>query len=275
MLESFLEFGAREVTMSDVIERGRGTDQHPVPLLFVHGAWHGAWCWDEHFLDLFADKGYRAAAVNLRAHGGRPSTKRLHRHSTDDYLADVADAAGRLPTPPVVIGHSMGGYLVQKYLQSHQAPAAVLAASAPATGVLPFLVRWTRQRPTRMARSLVTGNSRSALLSTPELVRKKMFSPHTPESDVIRYAARLQNESRRAIPDLLFRLPKPDRVRTPLLVLGFEYDDCFTQEEVVATARAYRTEAKIFPGLGHDFMLEPGWRAVAEHIDAWLVGRGL
>jgi pimeloyl-ACP methyl ester carboxylesterase len=260
--------------MLEVIDKGRCTDAHPVPLLFVHGAWHGAWCWDEHFLDLFADKGYRALAVNLRAHGGRPSTKPLHGHTTVDYLDDVADVVSGLPSPPVLIGHSMGGYLVQKYLESHEAPAGVLVASVPPTGALPFVMRWTKQRPAPLARSLLTGNS-LALLNTPELCRDKMFSPHTPESDVIRYTARLQNESRRASLGMCFRRSKPERVSSPMLVLGAEDDPCATQREVHATARAYRTEAKIFGGMGHDMMLEPGWQAVAEYIDTWLVDQAL
>jgi alpha-beta hydrolase superfamily lysophospholipase len=113
------------------------------------------------------------------------------------------------------------------------------------------------------------------LLNTPELARDKMFSPHTPESDVIRYTALLQNESRRASLGMCFRLPKPDRVSAPVLVLGAEDDTCFTQREVHATAAAYRTEAKIFGGMGHDMMLEPGWQGVAEYIDTWLVDQGL
>ena len=48
--------------MLEVIDQGRCTDRHPVPLLFVHGAAHAAWCWGEHFLDFFADKGFRAIA---------------------------------------------------------------------------------------------------------------------------------------------------------------------------------------------------------------------
>src|SRR6516165_8673357 len=50
--------------MPDVIDRGPSRAQK-APLLFVHGAWHGAWCWDEHFLDYFAAKGYRSPAVNV------------------------------------------------------------------------------------------------------------------------------------------------------------------------------------------------------------------
>ena len=91
-----------------------------------------------------------------------------------------------------------------------------------------------------------------------------------------RYAARLQDESARVGRDqLLLSLPKPKRVRTPLLVLGAADDGCFSPTEVRATARAYGTEAEIFADMGHDMMLEPGWTAVAERIDTWLGSHGL
>lgn len=32
---------------------------HPTPLLFVHGAYSGAWVWDQHFLPYFAKQGYQ------------------------------------------------------------------------------------------------------------------------------------------------------------------------------------------------------------------------
>jgi hypothetical protein len=48
-----------------------------------------------------------------------------------------------------------------------------------------------------------------------------------------------------------------------------------TMAEVSATAQAYQTEAEFFPNMGHNMMLEPGWRAVAERIDGWLTDRGL
>src|SRR3954469_9427392 len=103
--------------MLEVIDKGACSDAHPVPLLFVHGAWHGAWCWDEHFLDFFADKGYRALAVSLRGHGGSPTSRPLRSCSIADYVDDVRSVAEKLPTPPMVIGHSMGGLVVQKYLE--------------------------------------------------------------------------------------------------------------------------------------------------------------
>lgn len=260
--------------MLEVIDKGTAGPQHPVPLLFVHGAWHAAWCWDENFLDFFAARGYRAVAPSFRGHGNSPTAKRLRDCSFSDYLDDVVSVARGLPTPPVVIGHSMGGVIVQKYLESNDAPAGVLMASMPPQGYLRSGLRWLRRHPVHFAKLTATGRS-LPYVSTPELARERFFSPHTPEPLVRRYAARLQEESARSGLDGLVTLPKPDRIRTPLLVLGARDDGAVTQPEVRATARAYRTEPEFFAGMGHNMMLEPGWQAVAERIDDWLAGRGL
>jgi pimeloyl-ACP methyl ester carboxylesterase len=263
--------------MLEVIDKGRCTDERPVPLLFVHGAWHAAWCWDEHFLDFFADRGYRALAVSLRGHGGSPTARPLRMCSIADYVDDVASVTDSLPTRPVVIGHSMGGLVVQKYLESHSAPAAVLVASVPSRGGLGAVLRQLRQHPWRITRVLLTGNSLRGVAKTPELCRERFFSAHTPESKVLEYHARLQEESARVIRlDLtLLSLPRPTRVSTPVLVVGAECDGIFSEKEERTTAHAYRTEAEIFRDMGHDMMLEPGWHAVAERIDSWLGGQGL
>ena len=120
--------------MLEVIDKGSGSADHPVPLLFVHGGWHGAWCWDDHFLDYFADAGYRAVSISLRGHGTSPSDKPLRKVSVADYLDDVRSVADDLGGAPVLIGHSLGGYVVQRYLEDRTAPAAVLVGSLPPSG---------------------------------------------------------------------------------------------------------------------------------------------
>ena len=35
------------------------------PLLFIHGAYTGAWCWDECFMPWFAEQGYSCYALSL------------------------------------------------------------------------------------------------------------------------------------------------------------------------------------------------------------------
>src|SRR3954470_10259297 len=111
--------GPRGLLMLEVIEKGRCTEEHPAPVLFVHGTWHAAWCWDEHFLDFFADKGYRAVALSLRGHGSSSLSKPLKSCSIADYVDDVHAVVGKLGSPPVLIAHSVGGFIVQKYLESH------------------------------------------------------------------------------------------------------------------------------------------------------------
>jgi alpha-beta hydrolase superfamily lysophospholipase len=175
----------------------------------------------------------------------------------------------------VLIGHFAGGFVVQKYLESHDAPAGVLVASTPCRGLFRCVVRLMKRHPWLTIRMIVTGKSLPRF-NRPGLAREAFFSAKTPESDVLRYTARLQEESERVGRDqLLLDLPRPKRVHTPMLVLGAADDACFSPKEVRATARAYGTEAEIFPGMGHDMMLEPGWTAVAERIDTWLGTRGL
>ncbi|AQT78715.1 alpha/beta hydrolase [Mycolicibacterium litorale] len=258
--------------MLEVIAKGEATKAHPVPLLFVHGAFHGAWCWDEHFLDDFARRGYHALALDLRGHGASPLSTPINSCTVVDYVEDVHAVAGRLPVPPVVIGHSMGGFVVQKYLAEHPAPAAVLLASAPPTGIGPATVRVARRhwRDSLRTRSL----SRPLdFFAAPGVSRATFYNSATPGGIVAANTARLGPESTRVLyRDLLYRdLARPKKVDTQILVLGAELDGFFTPREVAATARAYRTRAEMFARMGHNMMLEPGWEAVADRIDQWLV----
>ncbi len=54
----------------EVITRTPNGGARPTPPLFVHGAYGGAWEWDEHFLPYFAERGWEAHALSLRGHAG-------------------------------------------------------------------------------------------------------------------------------------------------------------------------------------------------------------
>ena len=60
-----------------------------------------------------------------------------------------------------------------------------------------------------------------------------------------------------------------------MLVLGAEYDTIVSQLQIHGTVLVYGTDVDIFPDMGHDMMLEPGWDDVAERIDSWLGTHGL
>ena len=104
------------------------SNPRPTTLLFVHDAWHDAWCWAEHFLPHFARHGYISYALDLRGHGKSDGRERLRWTSIANYVSDIEQIVSQLERPPVLIGHSMGALVIQKYLESHVAPAAVLLA---------------------------------------------------------------------------------------------------------------------------------------------------
>jgi pimeloyl-ACP methyl ester carboxylesterase len=259
--------------MLEVIDKGSFSEAHQAPLLFVHGGAHAAWCWDDHFLDFFADNGYRAIALSLRGHGGSSVSKPLNKCTIADYVDDVRSVAATLPATPVLIGHSMGGFVVQKYLETGTALAAVLVSSAAPWNW--FLTLWlTRKHPWLVIKANMTGKHLHTY-PTPAHVREVLFCAHTPEPVVEQCFTRLQEESRRALREMsLLKRVRPQFVTTPMLVLegaDISWGPRLTNEN----ARAYHTEAEFFPNMGHNMMLEPGWQAVAERMDGWLTTRGL
>ena len=78
-----------------------------------------------------------------------------------------------------------------------------------------------------------------------------------------------------ALEAAILNLPRPQKIQTPLLVLGAENDRVFTPAEQQRTARAYKTEAILYPDMAHDMMLERGWESVADRILNWLSSRNL
>jgi len=246
----------------------RGAAQ-ATPLLFVHGAYTAAWCWEEHFLPFFAEAGYAAYAVSLSGHGGSPGRRHLDSFSIADYVKDVAAVAAALPAPPVMIGHSMGGFVVQKYLEDHVAPGAVLMCAVPPQGLLSAAVGMMFSKPGMMKdlNSLLSGGRASL-----DTLREALFAQEVSLDDLKRYYKGSQSESHRAIWDMsLFGMPRAGRVkRTPLLVQGAEFDHLIPASLVEMTARTYDVEANVFPGMGHGLMLERDWKKPAQQILDWL-----
>ena len=256
----------------EMISKYPSGSTQPIPLLFIHGAQHAAWCWDVHFLDYFAQHGYAAHAVNLRGHGHSEGREQLRWTRMADYVDDIGAAVRQLPSPPVLIGHSMGGFAIQKYLEDHTVPAAVLLSSPSPSGLLPTALRIARRRPLVFAKVSVTF-SLMPLIAAPALVREAYFSQDFPDDQLTSYWKQMQEESYRAFLDMVaLDLPKPHKVKTPLLVLGAARDNMLSASEIRATARAYSAPYEIIPAVAHDSMIESRWQTVADQILGWLKG---
>ncbi|PPD45319.1 MAG: alpha/beta hydrolase [Methylocystis sp.] len=266
--EAMLRSAEQTLARLEVISRNQGVDDRHPPLLFVHGAWHGAWCWDRGFLDRVAQQGFEVHAMSLRGHGRSEGYERLRTTRVRDFVADIEEVADSLRSQPVVIGHSMGGFLTQKLMERRRLPGAVLLASMPPNGVAAFVGKLIRTDPVGALQANLKLQLKP-VVSTSDRVKRLFFSDVMSDADVDLYAAQLGDEAFLAYLDMLFGDLCTPAQGTPVLVLGAESDAIFAVETQKRIAATYGTEAMLFP-MAHDMMLEPGWESVADAIANWV-----
>ncbi|NDJ53766.1 MAG: alpha/beta hydrolase [Chloroflexi bacterium] len=254
------------------------------PILLLHGAWHGAWCWLDAFAPTLAERGYHTFVMSLRGHGNSPGREQINSYRIADYVEDLHDIVieveAQTGQKPVVIGHSMGGFICQKYLEAHSLPGVVLLATIPREGFLPTLLRLLIRSPLTSLRVGLTRNS-YFFVATPQAAREKFYSSDFPDDKLQKVWEPLQQESFRSTWEVaLTGLPQPERVKAqnpdmPMLVLGGADDAIFYVPQIEGTARAYGTEAVIFPDMAHNMMLERGWESVLDRIADWLTDHAI
>jgi len=257
----------------EVISR---SPRHPgpnrcAPLLFVHGAFGNARIWDQHFLPYFSEQGYAAHALSLRGHGENEPKGSIHLTGLADYVDDLNQAIHHLGVTPVLIGHSLGGVVVQKWLKHHEAPGVVLMGSGPPHGILPSSVGMLLRNPVLVMQLALAQMFGSGTLSA-EATRKMLFSDDLPATVMKRHFSCSSVESLRVGLELIWpNFPGPTwNPEQPILVLGAERDFFISPTMAKATARVYGTRAEIIPDLAHAMMLESRWQVVADRILRWL-----
>lgn len=78
-------------------------------ILLIHGAWHGAWCWEE-FGPALQARGHGVHAADLPGLGGdrTPSAE----VTLDAYATRIADRVRAIRGKVWLVGHSMGGIAI-------------------------------------------------------------------------------------------------------------------------------------------------------------------
>src|SRR5919199_1574218 len=223
-----------------------GTDPERIPLMLIHGAWLSASSWEN-----FAD-----------------------------YYEGLIRALGQ---PPVLIGHSFGGLIVELLLDRGLGRAGVALSPAPPKGilVLPF-------SSLKAASPALAHPSRwhGVVTLTPEEFTYGFVNTFTPEDAAAAY-------ERYAVPETgqifyeagfaNFRMDPPSEVdfekgeRAPLLIVGAKEDHTVPASLAEKQYKKYerssaRTDYVEFEGRPHLVMAAEGWEEVAASIDNWLAG---
>jgi pimeloyl-ACP methyl ester carboxylesterase len=249
-------------------------------IMLVHGAWVTPDCW-ENFRTYFESKGY-ACIVPAWPYLNRPVAELREspdpklKYTTIKSLVDhYEQLIKNLPEPPILIGHSFGGLIVQMLIDRGLGVAGIAIDAGPPRGVVPSL------RAIRSAAPVLFswfGWRRVLTMSF------KSFS----ETFANRLGA---TEQRSAYENYI--VPAPGRIyfqaaigigngvdfanptRSPLLLIAGEDDRTSTPSMVEAMYRKYskspmQTDIMRFPKRSHWLIAEPGWEEVAAKSLEWV-----
>ena len=253
----------------EVISKFASEPSDQPPLLFVHGTGHGAWCWEERFLPFFAENGFDSHAVSLRGHGGSQIPAMYSLTSIADYVEDTRSVVATLRQAPVLIGHSLGGLVVAKYLERYRSPATILIAPSPATGMLWSGMKVMMKNPFLLAEVSIKRDY-AVMYRTPEKMKRFLFSDDADIAMIADYSSKIDRESYRASLETMFVLPRPKKINTPMLVVGAENDAILSERTIRRTAKMFNADCEMVPDVAHDMMLEENWQNAADIILNWL-----
>ncbi len=246
-------------------------------IFMIHGMWGGAWYW-KNYKDFLEARGYRCITTTLRYHDISPQDPpdpRLGTTSLLDYAADLETEIRRLDETPILMGHSMGGFLAQVLASRGLAKAAVLLTPAAPAGIFALTPSVVRSFWSVMTR---WGFWRKPMRQTFEEAAYSMLNLMPPEQQKETYAAFVY-ESGRAASELGFwffdrrRASHVDesKVTCPVLVIAGAQDRITPASVVRKVAAKYPTATyKEFPNHAHWVVGEPGWEEVASFAARWL-----
>lgn len=259
-----------------------------IPVVFVHGLWIHSSSWDP-WVDLFRSAGYRPIAPGWPGDSDtvadtRARSARLAGVGLEDIAAHYNAIIADLDQPPIVIGHSVGGTVVQKLNLTTGLRAAVVLNPAPIKGV--------RALPLAQLRSSFPvlrnpGNSdRVVSLSRGQFRYGFGNTLSAGESDELyeRFAIPGPGRPLFEVATSNFRRNSPAAVdtrtgrRAPLLFVSAERDHTVPDVVTRAAHRLYRNspvpaDLVQLAGRGHSSPFDSGWADVAGRVESWLERR--
>ena len=256
----------------------------PKTIVFVHGMYMTPLCW-EHWVPFFERRGYRCVAPawpgrdrpveELR---GRHPDPELGRLTLRDVVEHVAATVAALGGRPVLVGHSMGGLVVQLLLQREIAAAGVAIDSAPPQGV--FSGAWSFVRANAPHINPLARQGVPIAMPFPRF--RYAFVNGLPLAEQrAAWERYVVPESRRVPAQSLTGAARVDfrRPHAPLLLVGGSADHIIPASLNRRNHARYGgspsvTDYREFPGRTHFIIGQSGWEEVAGAVAAWLEEHG-
>lgn len=240
-------------------------------LVFIHGAWHGAWCWQEYFIPYFTNNGYECYTFDLPCHGAEKDEKGINKFRIKNYVSYLELVLKQINKRVILVGHSMGGYIVQKYLEQNDCEAAILITPVPGKPLWPLFFKLFSKQPWTMVK-LITTFDLFQLVNTTDKASHLLFANSLSLDQKIAYTKKLGGESFRVMvfDFLLSKIKRRKNLIIPMLVQGAGKDNVVSVKETKYTRRFQQADYQFFKYMSHDVMLDPNWELAAIGILNWL-----
>jgi pimeloyl-ACP methyl ester carboxylesterase len=169
--------------------------------------------------------------------------------------------------PPIVIGHSMGGFTVQHYLAAgHPATAAILVSPVPQKGAWGATWKVAKSHPLVFGKINLTFDV-GHVVDESDRALEFLVADGFPAQKMDNYSDRLERAAYGVYLNMLLKRPDLSSVTTPALVVGGTEDGFFTEGEWRHTAKELGCDLVMLEGVGHQPMWEGEGRQLIEAID--------
>jgi alpha-beta hydrolase superfamily lysophospholipase len=255
--------------------------------MFIHGAWLSSGSWDT-FADHFRARGFEVTAPEWPRKEGDVDALREGADGIEGLgITEIVDHYEReireLDEPPILIGHSFGGLILELLLDRGLGRAGVAMSPAPPKGilVLPFsslkVASPALAHPSRwhgvVPLTLEEFTYGFVNTYTPEDAKAAYEKYYVPETGQIFYEAGFAN----------FHLHPPTEVhfelgdRAPLLIVGAGKDHTVPASVAHKQYAKYerssaRTDYVEYADRPHLMMVGPGSEEIADRIEKWIDG---
>jgi alpha-beta hydrolase superfamily lysophospholipase len=224
-----------------------------------------------HVAAWLAERGCAAWALDQRGHGRSPGP-RGHMTRFAQFLADVAALRKRaiteLAAPQILLGHSFGGLVALRYLETVPEGLAGTAVSSPFIGLAMRPRAWKLALGKVLAGPLpglgMTTGLDTANLSTDPAVGQAARSDPLYHSRMTPAAWREIQAAQAAV------VAERDRIAGPLLFLLAGDDRIASRAASEDLARSLRAETIVYDGMFHEILNERDRSRVLADLGAWL-----
>jgi pimeloyl-ACP methyl ester carboxylesterase len=253
-------------------------------IVLIHGLWVNARSW-EGWKHYYEGQGHRVLApawpgLDREVEEIRRDPSGIAGVGLQEVVEHYQKIIGDLDHPPIIMGHSFGGTVVQLLLDRGLGSAGVAIDSAAVKGVLPLPLStlksaWPVLGNPANKNKAVPLTARQFHYAVTNTLTESQSAAHyeryaVPGSARVLFQGAFANFNPRAATRVDFR----NGGRAPLLFIAGQADHIVPPKVNKANWRLYRKSAAVtdyheFPGRSHFIIGQDGWEEVADYALSW------